>query len=72
MKGLKEMSIPYNIMKGLKEMSILYNIMNNGKNVSNNNNMNINYVINPHIHRKIGGIIFKELIRYKSYYWMKN
>ena len=61
MKGPKEMSILYNIMKGLKEMSILYNIMNNGKNVSYNNNMNINYVINPNTKRrlKIEWLIFK-------------
>ena len=70
MKGLKEMNMLYVIMKGLKEMSILYNIMNNDKNLSNNNNMNINYVINPHTRRKvkIGRIIFKKLTRYKSYY----
>ena len=63
MKGLKKMSIPYNIMKGLKEMSILYNIMNNGKNISYNNNMDINYVINPNTKRrvKIERLIFKKL-----------
>ena len=44
-------------------MSILNNIMNNGKHLSHNKNMDINYVINSYTHRKvkIGRFIFKKL-----------
>ena len=61
-------------MKGFKEINILYNIVNNGKNLSYNNNMDINYVINPNTKGvlKLEGLFLKVNTRYKPYKWTKN